>query len=120
MKSVKLNAVKLLEVLKQNRESHVAEYTSAMEEYRKDAIAALKKNLKDAQNGGDIVLYASLVAPQNFTASYDTVIKMLEMSSDEIVELTISEFQQYVEDNWQWKGSFLASTSMYNAKAALK
>ena len=33
------------------------------------------------------------------------------------VELTIEEFRQYVEDKWQWKHQFFASTSMYNNKA---
>lgn len=117
MKSVKIKNIDLLDVLKKNRETHVNEFNTATEEYRKDAIIELKSNLKQAQNGGEIVLYSALTQPQNYVASYDTAIKMLEMSADELIELTMSEFQQYVEDNWTWKGNFLASTSMYSAKA---
>lgn len=120
MKSVKIKTNELLEVLKKNREIHVSDFNTAQEEYRKDAIVEMKKNLKQAQNGGDIVVNSELVKPQNYVTSYDTAIKMLEMSADELVELTMQEFQQYVEDNWAWKGMFLASTSMYNAKAAMK
>jgi hypothetical protein len=120
MKSVKIKSADLLEVLKKNRETHVSEFNSAKEEYRKDVIAEMKKNLKQAQSGGEIVSYIQLVEPQNFTASYDTAIKMLEMSADELVELTMQEFQQYVEDNWHWKGTFAASTSIYNNKVAMK
>lgn len=116
MKSVNMKAEKLLEVLKKNRDIHVAEYNTAVEEYRKDAIAELKKNLKQAQSGGEIVLYSALTQPQAYTDSYNTVIKMLEMSDDEVVNLSMHEFQQYVEDTWTWKGAFLASTSMYNNK----
>lgn len=117
MKSVKIKTNELLEVLKKNRETHVSEFNTATEEYRKDVITEMKKNLKQAQSGGALITRLELVEPQNYVASYDTAIKMLEMSADDLVELTMQEFQQYVEDSWHWKGVFLASTSMYNAKA---
>jgi hypothetical protein len=120
MKSVKIKSDDLLKVLRENRTTHVSEFNTANEEYRKDVVSEMKKNLKQAQAGGELVTFIQLVQPQNFAASYDTAIKMLEMSADELVELTMQEFQQYVEDNWHWKGTFLASTSMYNAKAAMK
>lgn len=118
MKSVKINTKKLLEVIKANRETHIKEYDTAVVEYRKDAIAELAANLKQAKSGGEIIHHISIVQPQNYSETYNTAIRMLELSEDEVTELSMSEFQQYVEDNWHWKGAFLASTSMYNAKAA--
>lgn len=120
MKSVRMKTNELLEILKKNRETHVSEFNTAQEEYRKDVIAEMKKNLKQAQAGGEIVVYSELTQPQSYTASYTTAIKMLENSVDDVQELTMQEFQQYVEDQWHWKGAFLASTSFYNAKAAMK
>jgi hypothetical protein len=117
MKSVKVGTGKLLEILKSNREMHIAEYESAMLEFRKDAIKELNEILEIAESGGEIQLHLSLVRPTSFESSYNTVIKMLELSEESTVELSSQEFQQYVEDNWVWKGGFLATTSMYNAKA---
>jgi hypothetical protein len=120
MKSVKVNRQNLLDVLRTNRETHIAEYQSAMIEYRKDVIAQMKENLKIAESGGEIATYITLEVPSCYESSYNTVIKMLEMDVEDIVELTMIEFQQYVEDNWNWKGAFAATASFYNAKAAVK
>lgn len=114
MKSVKVGTFKLLEILKNNREMHIAEFESAMIEFRKDAIVEMKKNLDVAESGGEVQLYVGLTQPISYETSYNTVIRMLELSEETTVELTTQEFQQYVEDNWNWKATFLASTSMYN------
>lgn len=118
MKSVKVSTVKLLGILRDNREMHVTEFESAMLEYRKEAIVAMKANLKIAEQGGEIETFVGLTRPASYESSYTTAIKMLELSEDSTVELTAQEFQQYVEDNWVWKQAFLAGTSIYNSKSA--
>jgi hypothetical protein len=118
MKSVKVGTAKLLDILKSNREMHIAEFESAMIEFRKDAITEMKKNLSIAEAGGEVQLYVTLTQPTSYETSYNTVIKMLELSEETTVELSTQEFQQYVEDNWAWKVGFLASTSMYNNSKA--
>jgi hypothetical protein len=40
------------------------------------------------------------IKPTSYIKSYDTVIRMLEMSDELVVELTMQEFNQYVEDEW--------------------
>lgn len=117
MKSVSMNKSRLLEILRQNREMHIAEFTSAMIEYRKDLVAELEKRLEIAQSGGDVEHFINLVVPMTHEKEYNTAIKMLEYDEREIVDLTNQEFQQYVEDEWSWKQAFAASTSYYNSKA---
>lgn len=116
MKSVKIETQKLLEVLKKNLETHKKDYEEALIGYRESSIKEMKAMLKQAQNGGEIVHHVSTVMPISYAESYDTIIGMLEMTVDPSVELSMNEFQQYVEDKWTWKQSFLASTSMYNGK----
>jgi hypothetical protein len=40
---------------------------------------------------------------------------MLAVSVDDVVELTHQEFQQYFEDNWQWRARWNLSNSKYYA-----
>lgn len=116
MKTVKVNARELKEILGGNRFMHVKEYEAAMKEFRAEAIKKMADNLDKAKGGGEIEMVLGLVRPQSFKEHYDTAIRMLEMSTEHEVELTIEEFRQYVEDKWTWKHQFSASTAMYNNK----
>lgn len=116
MRSVKISASKLLNILVENRDKHVKDFNEATEGYRIDAIAALEKVLQEAKDGKEIQHYISVVKPTSYKESYDTVIRMLELSSENEVELTMQEFSQYVEDKWQWKQAFAETASFYNSK----
>jgi len=118
MKTVRVEKSKLLNVILVNKAKHVAEYISARKIFIDDAIEKLQSMLDAARGHGKIIQSLGLIEPQCYVSEYDTVIKMLEMGVDEYIELTQQEFQQYVEDKWQWRNQFLASTSVYNNKLA--
>ena len=123
MKSVNVSKDKLLEVLRENRTKHVNEYLSAVEVYRGDVIARLRTMLENAQiEAGKVTpkfdLKVDLAEPVSYVDSYDTAIRMLDMSTDDIIELSSQEFSQYVEDNWAWQGMFKSITGTYNSKLA--
>jgi len=106
----------LLHTLKRNREVHSKLALEAADGYRADAILALTKMLADAKEGGPIKRNLDLVQPQDHTADYDRVIRMLEMSISDTVTVTESQFAQYVEDEWAWKRGFVESAGMYSGK----
>jgi len=54
-----------------------------------------------------------LALPQSYEKAYDQIIKMLEMSSDEIIKLSSDEFACFVMDDWDWKESFKNTTMSY-------
>ena len=119
MRSVKISVSKLLETLIANRAQHVIDFKDALEAYRTDSIEALEKALSEAKDGKEIQHYISVTKPTSYEESYNTIIKMLEMSDDDVVELTMQEFTQYVEDKWQWKQTFLETANSYaSAKRA--
>lgn len=121
MRNVKIRKDELLKKLEENRAKHVADYETALQIYRDDSIEALKKLLKKAQAsqvGDTIQLSVHLITPRSYAEHYDTAISMLKFSIDDVVELTMQEFQQYVEDKWNWKNEFVASTAVYNSKLA--
>lgn len=114
MRSVKIKVAELLAVLKTNRTAHEAEYNEAVTGFSARAIAELTKNLADAVNGLKIVRTIEAVEPKSYVDSYNTTIRMMEMSDDAVVELTQAEFSQYVEDKWTWQDSFKSITGAYN------
>ena len=123
MKSVNVSKDELLAVLRENRTKHVNEYLSAVNVYRADVVDRLKKMLADAKVEAQKTepkfdLRIDLDAPTSYVESYDTAIKMLEMSTDGIIELSLQEFSQYVEDKWSWAHAFKSVTGAYNSKLA--
>jgi NOL1/NOP2/fmu family ribosome biogenesis protein len=114
MKTVKINRLKLLVQLKQNRETHIAEFKEAWELYLAEAVAELKSMLKSAKEG-KVRHHLGLEVPQSYEASYDRAISMLEWSEDETVELDHNEFESYVRDNWNWKQNFTMLAASYKA-----
>lgn len=92
-----------------------------MSVYRVDVVAKLKSLLEKAtleaeKDTPKFDTRVDLAEPSSYVNSYDTAIRMLQMSTDDIIELSQQEFSQYVEDNWAWQGMFKSTTSFYNSK----
>lgn len=113
MQSVKVDKVELLNILKANRSTHFVAFQKAFEGYRQECIRILEKNLESLRTNKNVVVHFYEQAPQDQTKNYDIVIKMLEMSVDSEVELSIQEFQNYVNDEWNWKQAWTTSNSKY-------
>jgi hypothetical protein len=57
--------------------------------------------------------YLDLVYPENHTNDYERAIRKVELSVYDKVQLAENEFEQYVLNNWQWRGSFLNTNTPY-------
>jgi len=119
MQNVKVRKSDLMTVVESNREKHITEFNSAKKIFIEDAIEKLQDMLTTAQKNGRIIQNLGLTEPISYVQEYDTAIKMLQMSTEDVIELTQQEFQQYVEDQWSWKRNFVASTSIYNNKLGM-
>ena len=95
---VTLKKEDLLDVLKKNREAHNNIFLDAQKGYREEAIRLLDKALENARNGNTIKTMIHLDTPVDQTKDYDRIIRMLEMSIDEEVDLSEHDFAQYVLD----------------------
>ena len=115
MKTVKIKRGDLLSHLKNNKKKHIEEYTEAMVGYRKAILQELKDKQMVACQNLDIGHTLKTIRPTSFEKSYDEIISMLEWTTDKEIELDHSEFTMYVQDDWSWKGNFLAATSIYKA-----
>ena len=147
MKEINIEKTKLLEVIRANRDRHLADYTTAMREYVLEItedVHGLGKELLQFKNTVDTLDTSVAVSaddlktfttaltkvssawyqkagchtqPVSFAKEYDSIIRKLELSHDEIIQLSDAEFEKYVMDNWQWKQEFTNQTIGYLAKA---
>lgn len=116
MKKVNISRAELLEAVRSNRAQHAADYSEATANYRPKVIAALEERRQEILDGQKINLFFQLPEPQDHTDDYDRVIRMLEMSSDEIIELDYHEFDMYVRDNWAWSHAAKLINASYTAQ----
>ena len=120
MELVKVAKKELLSILNTNRKAHRAIFEEAQRGYRKDAIEALDNALQDAKGGRRINMVIRLDAPIDQTADYDMAIRMVEMSVDENIEISETDFRNYVLDNWHWKANFASTNTYYINKHRAK
>jgi uncharacterized protein (UPF0147 family) len=113
MHNVRIKRRELIEVVRKNKKEHRAEFLKAQEGYRQACIKELDQMLSDAREGRNIRRAIQLTEPQDMTQEYETVLAMLEMSVDDVVELSASEFQCYVRDQWSWSTMVKSANSTY-------
>lgn len=119
MQQVTVKKDALLDILRTNREKHTAIFLEAQAGYRERVIKELDAMLAKAKKGERVPNYWQIQAPVNQTPEYDRAIRMLEMSVDDTVQLSASEFESYVMDRWTWKKAFLAANSAYSVTASM-
>lgn len=143
-RSVEVNRKQLIETLKSNRETHVAEYEEAVKGYKEMAMQKLEEaydeasvnldkyyekaqnkiNKFDPENPTLTEDYIKLVegvtvelrVPRNYAKAYDTAIDMAEWDVNETLTLSAKEFQQFVKDNWDWTEEFNVTKALYFSK----
>lgn len=113
MDKITVEKVELLKILRLNRASHTAKFARAQEVYKERVIQELEESLVRAKHGDRVDHFIRLPIPENHTNDYSRVIQMLEMHKLDNIELTKSEFQCYVQDEWGWLKSFDANTTSY-------
>lgn len=117
MNRITIEKVILLEALETNRQIHESDYKDALEGYRKAAIAQLQRTTTELELGNtDVSLWLNLSKPHNHTADYDRAISMLGFHTGDTIEITATEFDKFVNDDWDWKNEFTQVTSAYIAQ----
>lgn len=113
MDSIKVRRDELLAIVKTNREAHRDLFLRAQEGFRARVVERLDKMLADARSGLRYDLSVALSPPIDQTKDYDRVIRALELSINEVVELSEHEFAQYVMDDWAWRQNVMVTNSAY-------
>lgn len=87
MKTVRVNKTNLLEILSENRKKHKEQYKETIKAFRVKAADLLNKELQKIVAGKKFETHFDLQKPVSHEKDYDLVIKMVEMSIDDILEL---------------------------------
>ena len=115
---VECNVETVLDILRKNKAEHADMVKEAKEGYLKAAEAHLKKELLRLKDGQIKGLYVRLDAPKDYTSEYKTVIKMLEMHTDDTITMNANEVRMFIEDKWDWRQDFIGTNSAYSTKTA--
>lgn len=118
MKKVNVDRDELLRTLCENRKNHIEKYETATKARKEEVKSYLTDVLNRIENKPDYSPKESIrfPLPASHLADYDRAIKMVEMSVEPIIELDQTEFDQYVMDNWHWKGDFLTKSMVYGIR----
>ena len=95
----------LIDTLEKKLELHKKVYTECMIAFKKNYVNALKQMIKDSKKN-KFSQYIEAEKPQNHTEDYENAIKMIKMSCRNEVELTDTEFKQYILNKWAWMSEF--------------
>jgi hypothetical protein len=141
-RTVRVNRLKLLQTLKENREKHLAVYTEAMAGYKaialqkvNEAFDGLETRLKkrkddfiariekftpetaDAFSDYLVVLEqvgVNLKKPVSYVDAYDAAIDMALFDIREELDLSGAEFQCFCRDVWDWSYEFTNTNLAYS------
>lgn len=124
MRDVTVERVNLLEILRKNREVHIADYKEACAGYKNAALERIDEiagemkgyinRLKEGQVVEIMAIRFGLDAPKSYEDVYDQAIRMMELEVADTVKLRSDEFACYVMDDWDWKDSFTTTTQSYS------
>lgn len=115
MENIKVSKQELLTIVKENRKKHKEEYLESIKAYRAKAADLLTQELQKIVTGGKFQTRFDLSKPESHEKEYDLAIKMLEMSVDDVIQISQGEFDQLVNDEWSWKYNFQNSYTSNSA-----
>lgn len=114
-RTVKISKAKLIEKIKENKLNHIKEYEEAVVAYVEEANKQLIKAKAELDNGS-LKIQIHLTTPINRSEEYDKVIEMFEWEVQDEIELTQSEFNEYVHDDNDSSRNAKVANSFYSSK----
>jgi len=115
MERIKVEKEKLIMELKENRKKHKSLVEKAKAGYIRTMKKELNRLMNEVEQNKVINLHDlyKFEQPVDKTEEYDTALEMLEMSIENEIVLTRREFQNFVQDKWDWTHQMLTSNTRY-------
>lgn len=122
MKTITVKKDRLVKTLNENLEIHRREFGEATKGFR-DAQNRAIRVLNDATEHGRGNIQKvheayrdlnNLDVPQDYSTDYERAIGLMDWEVEDTVKLSVSDFENYVQDNWNWKRGFKMSHSNYS------
>lgn len=115
MNVTKVRKDDLRRVIEENRSVHQGVFLEACEGYKAAMIAELGEYLRRVESGSLKRVVFSWPVPEDHTADYNRVLRMIDMHVDDTIEISQADFARYVMDDWDWKEQWNRSTASYVA-----
>lgn len=107
----------IIQTVRQNREAHRAIFEEALEGYRDKVVESLNAHLERIKRGEVLAISVHYPQPEDHTRDYDRLLEMLKLTTDGDVELSETQFAQYMQDDWTWKRQFITTNAAYSKTA---
>jgi hypothetical protein len=115
MDKVNINRKELLEIVRQNATKHMIDYQDDVVKYKALVLSILKENADHVVADELDKLKPIPSKPSNYKGDYNRAIRMLELSTDEVIQLSEKDFNNLVLDEWHWKNGLLMEKLRYTA-----
>lgn len=108
----------VLATLEKNLQIHEKEYeelAKANTAHLQNELAKALNHVRETNKFPDLtkVHEAERAKPKNYSTEYKKVISMLKLTTQTELELTVDEFDCYMNDNWDWKNTFISNKTLY-------
>ena len=103
----------LIMVLLQNQHSHREVYEKATVIFREKATRALEDLIEKVQSGEHVSLVVPMLVPEDHTADYERAIRMLQMHTEDTIQLSEEAYARLVDDEWEWTQRWFQNTLSY-------
>jgi len=115
MSSVKVKRDDLLVTLYQNLGAHSTAVKEALEARRAEMLEYFQFGIERLERDDKYQPKATITfpIPKDNSSDYKRAIRMVEMTVEEVIELTEAQFDKLVMDNWNWKQELINTTSLY-------
>lgn len=121
-RKITVRKVELLAKLKEGLEKHQKAFEKGSADHLVAVQTFLKEALERAQAGdlSNVHIPHTLERPGNHEKDFNRAIAMIEMSTQDEIELDEKTFNQWVMGEWSWAGGFEASTMAIGGYLASK
>lgn len=106
----------LKKIIQRNLDKHKTDYADAIKGYYITLVETHQKILDLAKKQQDLKESTYLPKPKQYIAEYERILRMLDATESDQIPLNEQDFSRYVEDQWDWKTEFLASSTQYGGK----
>lgn len=129
IETIKVEKSRLIARLQQNLIKHKADYEEAVVGFKSARLKALTKLEETTSAGVDKGLdfgkseknaifkaysaYSNLPVPKDHSQAYEQALGLMEWSLDDEIEISIGDFERFINDNWDWKGRFNETVTSY-------
>jgi hypothetical protein len=116
MDNITVDKQQLIEIISVNRDNHRSQFEEAFGRFKAEVEKNLAERLKKIQKGKIPSLIIKLPVPVDHTTDYNRVIRMLELSVNDQIDLSEDDAAMYVMDEWDWSRQFAAMSASYGVR----